>query len=133
MSNTLLPSLSSTLKPSTREEIARALGEPEQAVSRGLDLATAAVFDGLKRQTSDPDAMHKVIDLASKAPENIAWAVNAGQLTSRSSPLITGGKRFLSSLLGSGEDATLNAVSRESGLRAASASAVLRSGGAIGA
>lgn len=125
MSNTLLPSLSSTLKPSTRQEIARTLGEPEQAVSRGLDLATAAVFDALKRQTRDSDAMYTVIALAYKAPENIGWALNAGQLTSRSSPLLSGEKRFLSSVLRSAEEATLNAVSRESGLRPASASAVL--------
>lgn len=44
MPDTLLSSLSSTLKLKTREEIARFLGESEQAVSRlGLALAPAVV------------------------------------------------------------------------------------------
>ena len=55
MPDTLLSSLSSTLKLTTREEIARSLGESEQAVSRGLEFATAAVFDALHRQTGQSD------------------------------------------------------------------------------
>ena len=38
MPNTLLSSLSSTLKLTTREEIARTLGESEPSVSKGLQL-----------------------------------------------------------------------------------------------
>jgi outer membrane protein OmpA-like peptidoglycan-associated protein len=125
MSNTLLSSLSSTLKLSTREEIARTLGESEQAVSRGLELSTAAIFDGLNRQTGQSDAMRQVIDLASKAPSDIGSALTAGQLTNPNSSLISSGKRFLSSLFGKGQDATLNAVSRESGLQATSTATVL--------
>jgi hypothetical protein len=40
MPDTLLASLSSTLRLTTRQEIARSLGESEQAVSRGLQFAT---------------------------------------------------------------------------------------------
>jgi OOP family OmpA-OmpF porin len=126
MSDTLFSSFSSTLTPPNREEIAKTLGESDRAVSRGLELATAAVFNGLNRQTGDSDAMRQVIDLASKTHANIvSSALSAGQLTSPTSPLISGGKRFLSSLLGTGQDAILNALSRESGLRASSASTVL--------
>ncbi len=46
MPNALLSSLSSTLKLTTPEEIARTLGESEQAVSKGLQLATAAILTG---------------------------------------------------------------------------------------
>jgi hypothetical protein len=125
MPDTLLASLSSTLKLSTREEIARTLGESEQAVSRGLELATAAVFDGLHRQIGQSDAVRQVIDLASKAPADIGSAVNASQLANPASALITGGKKFLSSVLGPGQEATLSTIGRESGLRAASAATVL--------
>jgi OmpA-OmpF porin, OOP family len=125
MPNTLLSSLSSTLNLSTREEIARSLGESEPAVSKGFELATAAIFDGLNRLTSQPDAMRQVIDMASKGPADIGSAVIAGQLASPTSPLISSGKKFLTAVLGRGQDTTLNAVSRESRLRATSAATVL--------
>jgi OmpA-OmpF porin, OOP family len=125
MPNTLLASLSSTVKLTTREEIARTLGESEAAVSRGFDLATAALFDGLNRLTGQPETMRQVIDMGSKGPSDIGSAVIAGQLTNPASPLISSGKKFLTSVLGNGQEATLNAVSRESGLRAASAATVL--------
>jgi OmpA-OmpF porin, OOP family len=125
MPDTLLSSLSSTLKLTTREEIARFLGESETAVSRGLEFATSAVFDGLHRQTGQPDIMRQVIDLASKAPADIGAALSAGQLGNPNSPLILAGKKLLASVLGQGQEATLSAMGRESGLRPTSAATVL--------
>lgn len=125
MPNTLLASLSSTVKLTTREEIARTLGESEAAVSRGFDLATAAIFDGLNRLTGQPEVMRQVIDMGSKGPADVGSAVIAGQLTSPTSPLISSGKTFLASVFGNTQDATLHAVSRESGLRATSAATML--------
>jgi OmpA-OmpF porin, OOP family len=125
MPNTLLSSLSSTLRLSTREEIARNLGESEQAVSKALELSTATIFDGLSRLTPQSEAMRHVIDMSSKGPSDIGSAVIAGQLTSPTSPLISSGKNFLTSVLGRGQDTTLNAISRETGLRPASAGTVL--------
>jgi OmpA-OmpF porin, OOP family len=125
MSNALLSSLSSTLKRTTREEIAKTLGESEQAVSKGLQLATAAIFDGLHRQTGQSEAMRQVIDLASKAPADLSAALSPGQLANPNSPLISSGNKFLTSVLGKGQDATLNAVGRESGLRTTSTATLL--------
>jgi OOP family OmpA-OmpF porin len=125
MPNTMLSSLSSTLNLSAREEGARTLGESEPAVSRGLELAMAAVFAGLNRQTDQPDAMRQLIDLASKTPSDVGSAVNTAQLTNPNSPLISSGQTLLSSVLGQGQGTTLSAVSRESGLRATSAAHVL--------
>jgi OOP family OmpA-OmpF porin len=125
MPNTLLSSLSSTLKLTTREEIARMLGESEPSISKGLQLATAAIFDGLHRQTGQSDVMRQVIDLASKAPADLSAALSTGQLANPNSPLISSGKRFLSAVLGKRQDATLNAVSRESGLRTTSTATLL--------
>lgn len=125
MSDTLLASLASTLRPST-QEAARSLGEPEQAVSRGFELATAAVYEGLTRQTNDPDKLRQVIDSASKTPAAlVSEAVDAGQLANPNSPIIAGGKRFVSALFGNTENAVLATVSRESGLRTGVASTVL--------
>jgi OmpA-OmpF porin, OOP family len=124
MPDTLLSSLSSALKLSTREEIARSLGESEPAVSKGLEFATAAVFSGLHRQTGQSDVMRQVIELASKAPADVSSSLSAGQLNNPNSPLILGGKKFLSSLLGPGQETTLSALGRESGLRSTSAATV---------
>src|ERR1700693_4912153 len=125
MPDTLMSSLSSTLKLATREVIARSLGESEQAVSRGWEFATAAVFDALHRQTGQSDVMRQVVDLASKAPADVGATLNASQLGNPNSPLILGGKKFLSSLLGQGQEATLSMMGRESGLRPTSAATVL--------
>lgn len=125
MPDTLLSSLSSTLKLTTREEIARFLGESEPAVSRGLEFATSAVFDGLHRLTAQSDIMRQVIDLASKAPADIGAALSTGQLGNPNSPLILGGKKLLSTVLGQGQETTLSTMGRESGLRATSAATVL--------
>jgi OOP family OmpA-OmpF porin len=125
MPDTLLSSLSSTLNLTTREEIARFLGESEPAVSRGLEFATSAVFDGLHRQTGQSDIMRQVIDLASKAPADMGTALGAGQLGNPNSALILGGKKLLSAVLGEGHEATLSTMGRESGLRSTSAATVL--------
>jgi OOP family OmpA-OmpF porin len=124
MSDTLFASFSPTLKRTTLETISRQLGEPEQAVSRGFELSTTAVFRELTRKTGDTDALHEIIDLASKTPANVlATPLSAVQLTNPNS--ISGGKRLLSSFSGAGVDAILNSVSRDSGLRIGAASTVL--------
>jgi OmpA-OmpF porin, OOP family len=125
MPDTLLSSLSSALNLSTRGEIARSLGESEQAVSRGLEFATSAVFGGLHRQTGQSDVMRQVIELASKAPADIGATLNASQLSNPNSPLILGGKKILSFVLGQGQEATLSTLGREAGLRPTSAATVL--------
>ena len=125
MPDTLLSSLSSALTLTSREEIARSLGESEQAVSRGLEFATAAVFGGLHRQTGQSDVMRQVVELASKAPADVSSTLTASQLGNPNSPLILGGKKFLSSVLGQGQETTLSKMGRESGLRPTSAATVL--------
>src|SRR6202000_820552 len=100
MPDTLLSSLSSTLNLTSRHEIAKFLGESEQAITRGFEFATATVFDGLRRQIGQSDLMRQVIELANKAPADIGAVLNTGQLGNPNSSLILGGKKFLSSVLG---------------------------------
>jgi hypothetical protein len=102
MPDTLLASLASTLKPSILE-VARSLGEPEQAISRGFELAVAAVFEELTGKTDDLEMLRQVIDLASNPPNLGSTAVSTGQLTNSNSALIAGGKRLLSILFGNRE------------------------------
>ena len=111
---------------STVDEVAKILGESKQALSRGLELATAAIFSGLSGKTADSETLRQVVDLASKTPANfVSSALANGQLTNPNSPLISGGKKLLSSLFGSGQDAVLNSISQESGLRAGVAPTVM--------
>jgi OmpA-OmpF porin, OOP family len=127
--STLLASLSSMLKRSDIEGVARNLGESEQAVSRGMDLSTASIFSALARKAGDPDAMRQVVDLATKTPTTaIASALGGGQLMGPGSSLIAGSERFLSSLFGGGQGSILNSISRESGLRAAGTASILALG-----
>jgi OOP family OmpA-OmpF porin len=125
MTNALLSSVSSALNVSTRQEIAKLLAEPEAAVSKGLELATSAVFAGLNRQADQPETMRQVIEMASKAPTDLGAALNAGQFTHPNSPLLLGGKKLLASVLGTTQDSTLAGVARDSGLRALSAGSIL--------
>jgi OOP family OmpA-OmpF porin len=127
--STLLASLSSMLKRSDIEGVARNLGESEQAVSRGMDLSAGSIFSALSRKAGDPEMMRQVVDLASKTPTNtIASALSGGQLTNPGSPLMAAGERLLSSLFGGGQGNILNSISRETGLRAAATSTIMALG-----
>jgi len=127
--STLLASLSSMLKRSDIEGVARNLGESEQAVSRGMDLSAGSIFSALSRKAGDSEMMRQVVDLASKTPTNaIPSALSGGQLTNPGSPLMAAGERLLSSLFGGGQGNILNSISRETGLRAAATSTIMALG-----
>jgi OmpA-OmpF porin, OOP family len=94
-----------------------------------MALSTAAVLGALARKAGDSDTLRQVIDLASRTPTNaVASAVSGGQLTSPSSPLISAGQRFVSSLFGGSLDGVLDLIGRESGLRSGAAWTVLALG-----
>ena len=127
--STTLASLSSMLKRTDIEGVARNLGEPEQAVSRGMDLSATSIFSALSRKAGDSDLMRQVTDLASKTPANaLSSAVSGGQYTNPSSPLTAAGERLLSWVFGGSQGTILNSISRETGLRAAAASTVMALG-----
>src|SRR5215475_11357055 len=126
VADTLLARLTSTFKPSTLKDVASQLGEPEQAISRGMAISTAAVLSALARKAGESDTLRQVIDLASRTPANVVESgVSNGQITSPSSPLISSGQRFFSSLFGRSQDAVLDSIARESGLRLGAARVVL--------
>jgi OOP family OmpA-OmpF porin len=127
--STMLASLSSMLKRTDIEGVARNLGESEQAVSRGMELSATSIFSALSRKAGDPDMMRQVTDLASKTPANaLASAVSGGQYTDSSSPLMAAGQRLLSWLFGGSQGTILNSISRETGLRASASSTVMALG-----
>jgi OmpA-OmpF porin, OOP family len=124
--DTLYASSLATLKRFDLGNFAGSLGESEQSVSRGIESSVATILSGLSRKTTDSNTLQQVVDLASKAPGEIsASAVTPSTLTDANSPLLSGGKRLLALVFGGGENAVLNAVSRGSNLRTATASTLL--------
>jgi outer membrane protein OmpA-like peptidoglycan-associated protein len=129
MPEALLASLSSAVKRSDLEGLARNMGEPEQTVSRGLELSAASIFSGLARRAGDSDALRQLLDLASKTPANaVSSALSSGQLSNPNSPLMASSERFLSSLFGGGQSTVVSSIARETGMRTAAASTVMALG-----
>lgn len=117
MADALFTQLSSIIQPSTMAEIAAQLGVPEQSLSRGLTLSGATAFTGLANKAGDPDAMRQTIDVASRTPADaIASGVSRGELTDPTSPLMSMGRRVLSSLFAGGTSGFADVIGREAGL-----------------
>ena len=129
MTDSLYTRLSSAIKPSTVTEIATQLGASEQSVSRGLALSAAAAFSGLASKAGDSETMRQVIDVASRAPAIALSSITGSQLSDSATPLMSTGRRFLSSLFGGDQNWVTDLIGRESGLGSGAAATVLALGG----
>jgi outer membrane protein OmpA-like peptidoglycan-associated protein len=109
-------------------DIAAQLGASEQAVSRGLALSSATTFSALANKAGDTETMRRVIDIASRTPANSLSSITGGQLSDSASPLMSTGRRFLSSLFGGNQNWISELIGRESGLSAGATSTVLALG-----
>ena len=115
MANSLFSSLLSMLDQPSIGGIAGSLEVSEQFVSQGLKSSIAAVLGGLASKSGDPSALRNILDLAPTASGDLSQISHA--VTDPNSPLISGGKRLLSSLFGSSENTVTSALSAQSGLR----------------
>jgi len=100
VTDSLYTRLSSIIKPSTVTDIATQLGASEQSVTRGLALSAASVFSGLAGKAGDSEAMRQVIDVTSRTPASALSSITGSQLSDSASPLMSTGRRFLSSIFG---------------------------------
>src|SRR6266481_1372931 len=105
MADTILASLLGMIDKSSVGEVAGALGESEQSVSSGMQLSIPALLAGMANKCDDPGAVRKVLDIAPAASEDISWSSITSGLSDPNSPLISGGKRLLSGLFGTSENA----------------------------
>jgi OmpA-OmpF porin, OOP family len=128
VADTLLARVSSSIKPTTIRELASQRGESDRAVSRGIELSTAAVLGGLTRKAGDFDVMREVVDLAGKVGPNAASSAGGGQFASPDSSLIAGSTRLLSTVFGDSQDAVVESIARDSGVRTGAARAILSAG-----
>jgi outer membrane protein OmpA-like peptidoglycan-associated protein len=128
VTDSLYTRLSSIIKPSIVTDIAAQLGASEQAVSRGLALSSATTFSALANKAGDTETMRQVIDIASRTPANSLSSITGSQLSDSASPLMSTGRRFLSSLFGGNQTWITELIGRESGLGAGATSTVLALG-----
>ena len=128
MTDSLYTRLSSIIKPSTVTDIAAQLGASEQSVTRGLALSAASAFSGLASKAGDSEAMRQVIDVTSRTPANALSSINGSQLSDSASPLMSTGRRFLSSIFGGNQSWLTDLIGRESGLGAGATGTVLALG-----
>jgi outer membrane protein OmpA-like peptidoglycan-associated protein len=119
----IFSSLLFTLEHGATSQIAQKLGEPEAAVSRGLESSIATVLAGLATRSEEPGALQKLLDVVPKLPGG--WSALAGDSSNAASPLLAGGRRILSGLFGGAESSITSAISREAGLGTGSASTLL--------
>jgi len=128
VTDSLYTRLSSIIKPSTVTDIAAQLGAPEQSVSRGLALSAASAFSALASKAGDSETMRQVIDVASRTPANALSSITGSQLSDTASPLMSTGRRFLTSLFGGGQSWLTDLIGREAGLGSGAAATILTLG-----
>jgi OOP family OmpA-OmpF porin len=109
-------------------DIATQLGASEQSVTRGLALSAATAFSALASKAGDSETMRQVIDIASRTPANALSSITGSQLSDSASPLMSTGRRFLTSLFGGSQNWVTDLIGRESGLGAGAAGTVLTLG-----
>ncbi|HWB85947.1 MAG TPA: OmpA family protein [Bryobacteraceae bacterium] len=125
MADSLLTSLFGMLDSRSISGIAGALGAPDHSVLQGLKSSIACVLGGMASKSEDPGALRNILDLTPSAAGDGAMSQIARAASDANSPLISGGKRILSSLFGNSEPTVMNAVGSASGLRASATSTIL--------
>jgi OmpA-OmpF porin, OOP family len=125
MATSMFASLLNTLDGRSVSDVARAVGQSEQSVSRALESCVAAVFGGLASKSGDTSFLKRILDIAPGAPGTVSWSQMASSLADPNSSLIVSGKHLLGALFGSGENAVTNAISRAHNLPPASTASLL--------
>jgi outer membrane protein OmpA-like peptidoglycan-associated protein len=69
--------------------------------------------------------LRKILDMVPSTSGDVSWSQMASGISDVNSPLISTGRRVISSLFGSSEGTVTNAISRDSGLRSGVASTLM--------
>lgn len=125
MADSMFGSLLNMLDKRSIGDVAHALGQPEQSVSRGMETSVAALLGGLASKSDDSGALRRIMDMASGTSGPVSWAQTAAGLMDPNSPLIAAGKRLVPAIFGGAERDVTNAMGRESGLSAGAMSTLL--------
>jgi outer membrane protein OmpA-like peptidoglycan-associated protein len=129
MATSILDNLRQIISESAVSGIAERLGENQQNVSRGLNAGATSILAGLANKTGDSNMMRQTFDLISKPGAGVGAAADDVALAREGKPpteLANMSSRFLGDLLGDRASAVNNVISQTSGLRAESASSIMR-------
>ena len=129
--DSLFASLLNTVDRRAIDAVAHTLGQPEQAVSRGMESSIACLLGGLANKSGDTNTLQRILDIVPASPGAVSWSQLAGSLSDPNSSLIAAGKLLLPSLFGTGENNITNGISRASGLPLGATSTLLAMAGPV--
>jgi len=112
----LLTDLCSTLDKHSVSAIATALGESDQSISRGLEPAIGTVLGGMANKSINPGFLQGLLDLVPSGT-GASWSNLASAIADPNSPLMSSGKRILSTLFGDSEGMLTRALGAGTGLQ----------------
>ena len=127
----LFASLLNTVDRRSTDAVAHALGQPEQAVGRGMESCIAGLLGGLANKSGDPGTLRRILDMIPSNLGTVSWSQMTDALGDPNSPFIAVGKRLLPALFGSGENTVLNGLSRASGLPLGATSTLMAMAGPV--
>jgi OmpA-OmpF porin, OOP family len=127
MASSIMDSMLAVVTPEMQRALAARLGESPQAVHSGLTAAGAAVLDGLATKVDDERFLPQALDFVSAAAaQNYGSNLSAIASAGPSAAMADLSDRFLPFVFGSQQHQVAQVLAQQSGLRAASAMAVLR-------
>jgi OOP family OmpA-OmpF porin len=112
----LLTDLFSTFEKFNLGELAGALGQSNESLSRGMQTAMGTVLGGIASKSGSPDFLQKILGMGSLGAGDLGETNLASAVTDPNSPLISVGKAILSSLFGGSEGKITQAVGAQTGL-----------------
>jgi outer membrane protein OmpA-like peptidoglycan-associated protein len=121
----LLSDLLSTFDRHSEGEIANALGESGQSVSRGVQSAAAAVLGGMASRSENPNMLRQILDLAPSVTGGTSWSNVITAASDPNSSLLSAGKHIVSTLFGDSEGSMTRALATESGMPSGKMSSLL--------
>jgi OmpA-OmpF porin, OOP family len=125
MGESLLTSLCGMIDPRSVGGIAEALGASGSSVLQGLKSSIAGVLGGMASKSEDPGALRSLLDLTPSVEGDTPMTQMVRAASDPNSPLISGGKRLVSSLFGNAGPAVTEGLSAASGLRTGTMSTLL--------
>lgn len=131
MSSSTFSSLLSALDSRSIAEIASRLGAPQQTISKGLEISTAALSGGLASKAEDATWMSQLFNLVSHAPSHVnvleiaSAVIDPSRVSSATTSLLESGKKFLSLAFGSSQSSVFGAVATSTGLSSGGVSSLM--------
>jgi outer membrane protein OmpA-like peptidoglycan-associated protein len=105
--------------------MASTLGESEETIPRGVESALATVMGGMASHSDDPNMLRRSLDLMPAGKGDLSWSNLTGSITDPNSPLMSTGKRIVSTLFGGSENMISRALGTGIGMQPRATSSLL--------